>query len=173
MRKSTSHPQILRLYRPLTPTEVIELLDKMFQKAQEKAAEKFRFLWLRLNQRLTEKLSEEGIDPTSRVTKALVSFTLRQALELIFEPPSSLCFDKYLEFQYQMCASFYSNLFHLIAAADTIHLARLQQVYPNEVQAYLFWTTRSLEEFSQHCSDGPLLDKFKKEYHIHEILPND
>lgn len=180
MAKSTSHPQLLRFIQPVSPQEAINLLDQMFSDSHEGQAQKFGWVGLQAHQYLRDRLSQLNLDASSRLTRALISFAVRATLDYIlqeiqknpqaldsFKPMTPLCFDKYLEYQYQQTGGFYTSLFETISYADPIHLIQLNRSFPNEVQAYVTFTTKSLEEFVANCTiDHPLLPSFKQEYQI-------
>jgi len=83
--------------------------------------------------------------------------------------PKKNGFDRYLDYQYRQSGSFFKALFDAIKQADSENLARVALGFPEEVRAYLTWTTIGIDKFAQGCAthDGQF-EKFCAEYGLKE-----
>lgn len=61
-------------------------------------------------------------------------------------------YEQYLMFQYHMAGDFVASLYRLISMADEDNLARLEEGFPDEVDAYRVWTGWGRHELYSRCS---------------------
>ncbi len=81
-------------------------------------------------------------------------------------------YDLLLEWVYGQTGHFYTQLFELMARADTENLNKLGQGFPEEVEAFRIYAydVDGLEKIMQRAShDHPLLTKFIQEYSLHRL----
>lgn len=61
-------------------------------------------------------------------------------------------YEQYLMFQYHMVGDFAAALYRLISMADEANLARLEEGFPDEVDAHRVWTGWGRPELYRRCS---------------------